>query len=1826
MSISIRERLEEVKRELQAADASVATLQQSLQTSQENARKARDRIAQLHQEQTTVNAQITAAQQRVATATADHTKASAEVSRLVTLIAQLEREGRPTDQLELQLDTAQDAAALAKTALDSERQQLALLNAKVRGLQLEISRTEQQATAADQQSASLTTQLQDARQRVQSARQRVDALTAEQAKFDELHRLLGALPRADLPVAMLPVRLETRFIPAGADFDFCVRVFPDDLHVESHEPELLEDEVLFGRHFWEQIWRAVDKQDRRRAAWAQLAQQFGAPRAAWVARAIKPTNPQDRPTQAVADNQPLPKPPQFPDPPRHAESWTRPPMVRTMPDRWAFFGYRDGQRVLFTWGERIPPELAAGPDPLAPRQSVPDDQLPIDPGVRWLVDFGEAVRVGMGLRLRLAGAEATRGYDELAVVGLRVSLDGAAGSTRLEAMLDAQHYTDGLAFVLQGTPTNNTPGAPSGFRSKDPDFEDSYRAEVVGGDTAQKPADNAGITARALGINVATLSQISGADLLEQLDARDMNTALWPATWGYFLDQMMGDTLPAERLGMVRKLFIEHVRGRGPVPVLRVGRQPYGILPASSLDRWKPDSGDAVKTALVTILRELRNRWRSALAGVPRVGRALSPTDADDDMLQMLAMEPVSSGFQGRPIVDGVFFGTPAIPEITAALPADIVQRRQTVSAAVAKLGFNWRPRVLETVFLRHAFSLVRSLVQGGPDALARLTPNYIQWLGEADFTSIRNEVYPAAFPAGTKLDSLLYMLLRHSVLLAYADVAHRILRNENVVSDPKRPEPTLIGVLNTNGTSGLHELEMTAPSLGGAQIGDRIHRLTVVDNPAAAELDELRASLARLSGRTVEQLERLLPETLDCCSHRLDAWVTCLSSERVSKLRQTRPTGVLVGGYGWLQNIKPDTSRKPAQAPPGEQGPLMIDADSGGFVHTPSLNQAATAAVLRSGYLANRTSGTDQPLAIDLSSERVRRAQYLLDGVRQGQPLTALLGYRFERGLHENHLGIELDTYIETFRKLAPMGEIYQARAEKEDARNNAQAQTASAVAKRQEAATITSQANQKVQQLQHSTAQARDDLAATENEIANLTEAIREIQTGGQKPGGGPNAPAQLAALQLALSKAQPRAAALRNQLASLETQLTAALRVQSDADTRARQLENEARAADTQAASERQREQAAAAREKELLDRRRAELLLPPAADAAAMEAIAAQNVVDGLALQKRYRKAMGAVPAPRWDEESIPFGKIGLPAVNSSEFQAIVAELRDLDDSIDAVSDAVTAESVHQAALGNTMRVGATLDAVAGGEAPPPELEVVRTPRTGTAVTHRLVMLLPESMSAPAWPVDSLQVRALVEPRLNAWAAGILGDPRRIRCRAEYIVNGVATASAEFTLDGLAISPLDLLWMADAGERAAEGALEQRIRYKLLEKRPAAVPANAVVRLDLGRASTWGPEILSVAEAGAFARSIAQLISSARSLDSCDLEPPETADALGIEVSELASRTDRLVSAFQNAHSRLKALTATPASAAEDLRTALLTLSYFDLSAIPVSAAGDLPQDEQALFEQAAAVANETARRSAKLQQATAGVNLASLTPAARLDLERERVAIILGKSFRIVPRFQPANAAILNQSIADADSLLGGDRLAPLTWLQRISRVRSGSAKLNDVFTYSQCVTPGAAEPALRVLQLPFQAGDRWAALPLGTDKKPSRATLSIVMHVPSGFGPSMLANPAGLMIDEWVDVVPSLKEQTGVAFHFDAPESRPPQAILLAAPPGDQAAWDIETLESIVVETLELAKLRMIEPAKLDDEVSHFLPALYFGLNLAGDTVSTNFQPAAITA
>ena len=116
----------------------------------------------------------------------------------------------------------------------------------------------------------------------------------------------------------------------------------------------------------------------------------------------------------------------------------------------------------------------------------------------------------------------------------------------------------------------------------------------------------------------------------------------------------------------------------------------------------------------------------------------------------------------------------------------------------------------------------------------------------------------------------------------------------------------------------------------------------------------------------------------------------------------------------------------------------------------------------------------------------------------------------------------------------------------------------------------------------------------------------------------------------------------------------------------------------------------------------------------------------------------------------------------------EGQAVVAELQALDDAVDALADLLVAESVHQAVQGNPQRAGATVDALSRGDGQAPDVEVVRTPRSGAAITHRL-LLLADAPAGTGWPTDATQVRAMVEPALEAWAGSALGPASRVRVR-------------------------------------------------------------------------------------------------------------------------------------------------------------------------------------------------------------------------------------------------------------------------------------------------------------------------------------------------------------------------------------------------------------------------------------------------------------------------
>src|SRR4030095_5197255 len=133
---------------------------------------------------------------------------------------------------------------------------------------------------------------------------------------------------------------------------------------------------------------------------------------------------------------------------------------------WVLLGYKNGRLVLNTQGGPIRERLAAGPDP-SPSAVV--DEVGIDAGMKWMVDFNEAEAAGMGIRAKLSKEVAAGGFDFLLVMGIKDAAGANTdGTARLTELFNAHRFTDGASFVPAGTPSNNTAEVPSGFSSEDP--------------------------------------------------------------------------------------------------------------------------------------------------------------------------------------------------------------------------------------------------------------------------------------------------------------------------------------------------------------------------------------------------------------------------------------------------------------------------------------------------------------------------------------------------------------------------------------------------------------------------------------------------------------------------------------------------------------------------------------------------------------------------------------------------------------------------------------------------------------------------------------------------------------------------------------------------------------------------------------------------------------------------------------------------------------------------------------------------------------------------------------------------------------------------------------------------------------------------------------------------------------------------------------------------------------------------------------------------------------------------------------------------------------
>jgi hypothetical protein len=840
---------------------------------------------------------------------------------------------------------------------------------------------------------------------------------------------------ASLPIVMLPVRLETRFQRGRQMAELLIRVYPDEIVADPHEPALTEVERALGEAYWRGVWSVPE---RRLDEWRKLLAGNPPTRAAWIVHATTPTN---------VDTTPPPEAPEFPEPELKAEQWTRAVEARVLPDRWIALGYRGGTEVARAVSSAIlePLVLSLGPDlDEATAIDISGDGLTLDPALVWTVDFARAEAAGMAIRMPLTQDLAATGLDQLFVVGVKSSLGPEESAERFAELLDAHHYSRGLAFVPQGTPTNNTRAAAAGFPPRDADGTKSFATEL-GLPLAMPESDGARV-AQAFGVPAAVFDHIEGANRDEQSAAGAMADALWPATWGYFLEQLLDIDEDDANFDSFRSYFADHVRARGHFPAFRVGGTPYGLLVASSLERWQ-QRGDrrSFESRLPAELKRLLPIWASQLHRVPRTGES---TDPDGDLVKVLEMDASTREVRVRRVL-----GPDASFNLLALLAIDWTNwgsERVRLALEVARLL--GRNEVASRLFavsydnLSFPFSggFVIDRLQDGHEPLsetAGLDPNYIEWLRKASLEDLRNNNFPGSSPPR----ALLYLLLRHALLRQIGDAGDRLLVVAQLFPKSAKREAELVGMQVTGvAAEGVaarqpvpstvwERLERPIPNVTGRLPLSR-WLLEVEGQPGTQSIEAYRANLETLEDLSTAELERLLTETLDVCSHRLDPWITSLYAERLREMREARPTGAHIGAYGWVEDLRPDPggrrTRLPAErmreltavAPSlGAFAALETQVSTGGHIHAPSMTHAAAAAILRSGFLSRHGENQDR-YAVNLSSARVRAARFLLDAVRNGQPLGAVLGYQFERGLHEGHRPLELDKYIEPFRALFPL------------------------------------------------------------------------------------------------------------------------------------------------------------------------------------------------------------------------------------------------------------------------------------------------------------------------------------------------------------------------------------------------------------------------------------------------------------------------------------------------------------------------------------------------------------------------------------------------------------------------------------------------------------------------------------------------------------------------------------------------------------------------------------------------------------------------------------
>ena len=182
--------------------------------------------------------------------------------------------------------------------------------------------------------------------------------------------------------------------------------------------------------------------------------------------------------------------------------------------------------------------------------------------------------------------------------------------------------------------------------------------------------------------------------------------------------------------------------------------------------------------------------------------------------------------------------------------------------------------------------------------------------------------------------------------------------------------------------------------------------------------------------------------------------------------------------------------------------------------------------------------------------------------------------------------------------------------------------------------------------------------------------------------------------------------------------------------------------------------------------------------------------------------------------------------------------------------------------------------ATLDTYSKGSFPPIP-DVIKTPRSGIALTHRVGLQL-ESGLAPEDP-ENTTPRSKGEPAINNWLSNILPAMDDIVCVVEFYDHSRDSMRSELvSMEDLGLLPIDIVYMAQMESEKAMTVLDDAIiLYAIQEFAPRA---DVKIEIKYTQKAEGGGGKLTLFELAPLLNSLRTLIQHSRPLTERDIKLP------------------------------------------------------------------------------------------------------------------------------------------------------------------------------------------------------------------------------------------------------------------------------------------------------------------------------------------------------------